>query len=100
VQHLLDHSGSARFCSSFGLDDDPVSNLNVHLRLAPLSVRACRAAIGEVSATLRKSRERLRALLCDSATAITRGDSSAGRRVATCKPVWPAAVGAAGQKRV
>jgi hypothetical protein len=31
VEHLLDHSCPARLRGSFGLDDDPVSHLNVHL---------------------------------------------------------------------
>ena len=35
TEHLLDHSCPARLCGSFGLDDDPVSNVSAHLRLAP-----------------------------------------------------------------
>ena len=39
VEHLLDHPCAARLRGSFGLDDDPVSNVNTHLRLAPISIR-------------------------------------------------------------
>jgi hypothetical protein len=89
VEHLLDHASSARFCGSFGLDDDPVSNVNVHLRLAPLSVRACRAADGgEVSAAIRKSRDRLRARAAAAMLALLRDSLTR----------WPAAVCAAGQR--
>jgi len=35
VEHLLDHSCTARLRGSFGLDDDPVSDVNAHLRLSP-----------------------------------------------------------------
>ena len=34
VEHLLDHSCTARLRGSFGLDDDPVSDVNAHLRLS------------------------------------------------------------------
>jgi hypothetical protein len=56
VEHLLDHPCPARLCCSFGLDNDPVSNVNAHLRLAPLSVRPV-VPLGEVSATIRESRK-------------------------------------------
>ena len=41
MENLLDHSRAARLRGSFRLDDDPVANMNAHLRLAP-SIRACR----------------------------------------------------------
>src|SRR4051812_1171176 len=34
VEHLLDHSYAARLRGPFGFDDDPVSDVNAHLRLA------------------------------------------------------------------
>ena len=52
VEHLLDHSFSARLCCYFGLDDDPVSNVKAHLRLAPLSGFGLAVLLGEVSATI------------------------------------------------
>ena len=52
VEHLLDHSCPARLRGSFGFDDDPVSDLNAHLRLALPRFPGCRA-VGEVSARSR-----------------------------------------------
>ena len=52
AEHLLDHSCPARLRGSFGLDDDPVSDLNAHLRLALPRFPGCRA-VGEVSARSR-----------------------------------------------
>ena len=40
VEHLLDHPCPTRLRGSFGLDDDPVSDVNAHLRLALPRFRA------------------------------------------------------------
>ena len=49
LEHLLDHSCPARLRHIFGLDDDPVSGVGLHLCLI-LLFRFARA-LGEASAT-------------------------------------------------
>ena len=77
MENLLDHSRAARLRGSFRLDDDPVANMNAHLRLAlPRLGLAMRWR--EVIANSRTSRERSPNSALAFTGVRTTQDSSAG----------------------